>query len=77
MDCPRCLENPCICRFDVEAYNQTDIKRFLPDPPDEINIDLDLLDDNDEAPELQFEDEDGPSYRESNDDDDEFFNDTL
>lgn len=75
MDCPRCLENPCICGFDAEVYNR-DIKRFLPDPPDEINIDLDLLD-NDETPELQFEDEDGPSYRESDDDDDEFFNDTL
>lgn len=76
MNCPQCLEDPCICGFDAETYNR-DVKRFLPDPPEEINIDLDLLNDNDEAPELQFEDEDGPSYRESDDDDDEFFNDTL
>lgn len=57
MKCPRCLNEDvdCECGFIIEDAIDAEytIKEYLDDPPDEINIDLDLLD---QEQELNFDD---------------------
>lgn len=61
MKCPQCFKEDidCECGFVLENVDceiieaDYEIKEYLDDPPDEINIDLDLLD---QEQELNFDD---------------------